>query len=130
MKRMAALLLLGFACIPAMADESASWQDQNGTVYLTGGIGDEELARIVEARKDFNVRLLMAEKTGAYIADVRVKISDGKGKPVLDVAGAGPFLLVKLARGSYRVDADYAGRTLTRKFDVSGGSGPEVSLLW
>lgn len=57
----------------AMADYVAlqSMEKSNrGLSYLSGGIGDEERDEILAREKDFNLKLVFAERTGSYMADV------------------------------------------------------------
>ena len=74
------LFVSALACTVAVAEEPAlSWQDQGGTLYISGGIGEKELDWIKNSSSDFGLRLLFAEKTGAYITGVHVVIADAKG---------------------------------------------------
>lgn len=131
MKRNVAFLALGLACSLAMAQGSApSWQNQGGTPYLTGGVGEEELASIKTASGDSNVRLLLAEKGGAYVTGARVVIAEGAGKTVLDVNNAGAYLLAKLPRGAYRIDVTYEGRSQSRRVDVREGGPAMIAFYW
>lgn len=124
------VLALGLACAPAFAESELPRQTSGDTPFVTGGIGDEELAQINAARPDFNVRVLMAEKSGAYVSDVRLTIVDGKGNRVLDVVNAGPYLLAKLPKGNYRVNASYDGRSQDKPLAVRDGAPAMVSLYW
>lgn len=124
------ILVFGLACVSAFADEPVlPRQMYEGTAFITGGIGEEELAQINAARTDFNVRLLMAEKAGAYVTGVRIVIVDGKGKTVLEAGSAGPYLLVKLPKGKYQINASYEGRSQDRRLEV-GGSAQTLSFYW
>jgi hypothetical protein len=46
-----------------------------------------------------------------YVSDADVKIVDAKGVAVLQTKADGPFMLVKLPPGSYRVEATLDGKT-------------------
>lgn len=125
------LFVSALACTVAVAEEPAlSWQDQGGTLYISGGIGEKELDWIKNSSSDFGLRLLFAEKTGAYITGVHVVIADAKGKTVLDVGDAGPYLLVKLAAGNYRINATYHEHRQTRQASVRDGQPTNLSLRW
>lgn len=76
-----------------------------GAPYLSGGVGETERDEIQAREKDFNLKLLFAEKSGAYLVDVRVAILSSDGHSVLALDAAGPFLLVKLPAGRYLVQA-------------------------
>src|SRR5215212_2844608 len=67
---------------------------ENSISYISGGVGkdEQELAEAI-SRYGYNVQLVFAEQqTGAYLADVRVKIADAKGSIVLDTVSDGPML--------------------------------------
>jgi hypothetical protein len=130
MKKLVALVF-GLACVSAFADENVlPRQTYDGTAFITGGIGEEELEQINAARTDFNVRLLMTEKAGAYVTDVRVVIVDGKGKTVLETGSAGPYLLAKLSKGIYRVSASYEGRSQDGRLEVRDGASQMLTFYW
>ena len=70
------LFVSALACTVAVAEEPAlSWQDQGGTLYISGGIGEKELDWIKNSSSDFGLRLLFAEKTGALF---RVSAANGE----------------------------------------------------
>lgn len=125
------ILLLGLSCVSSWADEiGVARQSYEGTPYLTGGIGEEELQQVNAARPDFNVRLLMAEKNGAYVSDVNVVIVDSKGNKVLEVGNAGPYLLARLPKGGYKINASYGGRSQDRRLDVRDGAAQALAFYW
>lgn len=93
--------------------------------YVSGGIGSDEVAAIKEQAGDFSLVLEFAERAGKrerYIADVNVDISGARGAPVLNVRTDGPFLLVDLPAGSYKVSATYKGITQSRIIQVGNGT--------
>ncbi len=53
-----------------------------------------------------------SDQRDAYTADARVKIVDEKGVVVLDQKAEGPFMLVRLPAGDYRVAASLKGHSL------------------
>ena len=115
----------------AVADEPVlSWHDQGGVLYVSGGIGEAELDWIKHSGREFGLRLLLAERTGAYVAGVHVQISDRQGKTMLDIADAGPYLLAKLPTGTYRIDATYEGRRQSRQIHLRDGQPVNMSVLW
>lgn len=76
-----------------------------GVPYLSGGIGETEREEILAREQEFNLKLLFAEKSGAYLTDVRLMILTSSGQSVLVLDSAGPYLLVKLPPGHYQVQA-------------------------
>lgn len=103
--------------------------DAHGTVYLSGGIGETELEQVNQAARDFPLKLILAERTGAYVADVKVAIVDSHGRTVLEVPSVGPILLVRLAPGRYRVWASYEGLVREQRINLNRGH-KTVSLAW
>ncbi|MEP7102370.1 MAG: carboxypeptidase regulatory-like domain-containing protein [Burkholderiales bacterium] len=83
--------------------------------YLSGGIGEGESQRFEAAFNRYPLIVQLFEATGArdeYTADAHVKITDAKGHTVLDERADGPFMLVRLPAGDYRVGASLKGRVL------------------
>ena len=83
--------------------------------YRSGGIGEAESQRFEAAFRRYPLIVQLFEATGVrdeYTADARVKITDAKGELVLDEKADGPFMLVRLPAGDYRVGATLKGRTL------------------
>jgi hypothetical protein len=104
---------------------------QNNIAYVTGGVGkdEQELADTLK-RDGYNMHLVFAEQqTGAYLSDVRVRISDAKGSVVLDTVTDGPMFVAKLPPGRYQVAAEVRGQTKTALIDTAAG-GRKVTLLW
>ena len=93
----------------------------DGVPYLSGGVGDEELATLQARKVEFNVQLLFAEKgSGSYVAGVKLEIRNAGG-PVLALDSAGPLVLAKLAPGRYWITAESGGKVQSRQFDVRQG---------
>jgi hypothetical protein len=120
------------AVLPAHAQEAATLEPkaQNGVSYISGGVGKDE-AELTHSisRFGYNVQLVFAEQSGAYLADVRVRIADPKGAVVLDTVAEGPMLLAKLPPGRYRVSAEANGQMRTA--DISTATGARrATLVW
>ena len=107
-----------------------AWQAYNGLIYVTGGVGEDELEEINAARSGFNVRVLLAEKSGAYVTGVRVVVSEASGTKVLEVESAGPYLLAKLPEGNYRISVIYDGQAQQQDFVVQAGRALEFVFRW
>lgn len=82
-----------------------------GVQYVSGGIGDEELAQLKMIESEYNVRVMLSSKGGAYVANVRLRVLDGGGKEVLSVADAGPFVYIHLPPGKYTLEGKRNGET-------------------
>ncbi|HUJ73613.1 MAG TPA: carboxypeptidase regulatory-like domain-containing protein [bacterium] len=81
---------------------------------------------------DYPLKLTFAErKSGAYLADVTVKIRNSRGHLLLDRASPGPWLFVKLPPGTYWVQATAPdGKATATKVSLSGKGQDQVHLTW
>ncbi|MCU6498479.1 carboxypeptidase regulatory-like domain-containing protein [Rugamonas sp. A1-17] len=114
----------------AMAAELAP-RTQNGVVYLSGGIGEDEQRAMQAARADYPVRLTFSTKgSGEYRADVAITILDRAGAVVATFVSPGPLCYLKLAPGSYRVVASLRGRELTQALAVQPLAARELYFYW
>lgn len=101
--------------------------------YLSGGIGADESAAIRNASGQWPLTLEFAIKDkqrADFAADVKVRVLDARGNEVLQATSEGPFLLARLAPGSYAVEATLAGQTQRRKVDVRAGKPSREVFLW
>ena len=129
----ALVISLGLVCGPLSAQELARLPtqiDANGTAYISGGIGDMEFRQISQAGQDFNLKLILSEKSGAFVANVVVAIFNRQGKQVLDVPAGGPIVLTRLAPGAYRVRATYEGREMQKNVNIRAGAPQTISIAW
>lgn len=95
-------------------------ESDNGVRYITGGVGDEELAALKAEEGNFNVHLLITSAKGEYMSELAVQIVDAKGVQRLNVEGAGPLFYTDLPSGSYTaIITSTKGLTKTAKFQVS-----------
>jgi len=101
--------LLAHCLVAFPAAESWSMVEGRGAggePYATGGVGEDERAALTKRRQEFNVWITTAAKqSGAYLADVRVKVIDAAKRQVLDSALDGPLMLIRLAPGQYTIEA-------------------------
>ncbi|SHI35497.1 carboxypeptidase regulatory-like domain-containing protein [Pollutimonas bauzanensis] len=108
-------------------------QTQGGTEYVSGGFGLDESTAFKQAMAQFPLALTFASQVdgkAAYAADVQVVIRDDNDANVLNVASDGPFLLVKLAPGNYRVFATYENQTQSRKVSIGPRGGARLTFQW
>ncbi len=77
---------------------------QVGTLrYISTGVGIEERRATYPS---FPLKVIFADRSGAYVTAVAVAILDREGQTILEFAQediVGPWLLVDLPRGSYTV---------------------------
>jgi len=104
-----------------------------GVEYMSGGIGHDEaqLMETVVPRWPASFEFAVKDHEKAdFTADVRVTVRNAEtGAVVLDHVDAhGPFMVVRLDAGRYRVDATLAGQTLQQEIAVNG-TGPAKALF-
>jgi hypothetical protein len=79
---------------------------------VSGGVSSEEQAVLYAQRQHFSLWVITAaKKSGAYLADVRVKVTDTQRRVVLDAPLDGPWLFVDLPVGRYVIAAQLNGQT-------------------
>ena len=84
-----AIALLVFSAEARAADVS----------YLSGGVGADSRDELLAKEKEYNLKIVAAEKSGDYLAGVQVVIESARKEQVLDATMEGPILLAKLAPG-------------------------------
>lgn len=90
--------------------------------YVSGGIGTGSQQAMERVRKDYNLRLTFARPgSGEYLSDVQVRAENSSGEAALDVVSHGPLLFARLPAGSYRIKADFEGKTLVRAVTIRKG---------
>ncbi len=128
-------LLKGFAAV-ALAGAAAFAHAQTASPadapvpFASGGVGDTDLARITALEPDYRLKLVFTAIEGNYLADVGVKVTDGKGQAVIAAVSEGPIFLARLPAGSYHVAAAYEGTTMTRKVSVPASGLRTEYLRW
>lgn len=108
-------------------------QQQGRVEYITGGIGLDESEAIKAAMKDYSLVLIFAarhEGKAEYVADVPVSIVDKQGNTLLDLKTEGPYLLVKLAPGEYRITAQRGHTPQTRSVTVKKETTARTVFEW
>jgi len=101
-------ILLGSLLPFAAIAELTPVQVNDDVSYVTGGVGLEESTAIKEMRKEYPLTMVFAETTSygrnQYIYGVLVEIRRGDDL-IFETETKGPYLLVKLPPGTYRVRA-------------------------
>ena len=140
-----ALLIAGcvfcgvFGGLP-MADAAGVGQTGAGLPYYIGGVTSQEPKDVALRRPRHNFVLqVVSGLSGGPIADAEAKISDASGKLLLGVAMDGPWLLITLEPGRYRVAVRFQDEVMHRDVEIAAKgqseltlgfrSSPEVSLL-
>ena len=137
MKSAALSAVLACAAAVAHADDVLPLPPpkQSGDVtYTSGGVPDEQLPAVKQARADYPLVIELFEKNGQknqYTSYAQVRLIDAAGKVVLDDKSEGPFFLVKPAPGTYRVEATFNGKTLAQRgVTVRAGGSKRVVFVF
>jgi hypothetical protein len=76
--------------------------------YVSGGIGADVREELLAKEKEYNLKVVVAEKSGDYLAGVQTVIESGRKEQVLDATMEGPILMARLAPGTYTIRATAA----------------------
>lgn len=127
-----AAILLGTASLatPARANSDAVVQNAGNVTYVSGGVGLESLDELASMSRDFNLKLVFALNSGAYLSGVQVEVVDRKGQTIVDATSDGPWFMAKLPAGSYQVIATVAGKAEKRQVSVGSSGLKTVNLRW
>jgi hypothetical protein len=101
----------------------------HGVAYLSGGVGVGERIDLERVARDFNLKLVFAERSKPYLADVRVEIKDKSGSKLVDATADGPWFFVRLPEGRYQVMVDHAGKKEEKTVDVGTGL-QTLNFVW
>lgn len=111
----AALLACAGPCAFALQSGTLA----GGGSWVTGGIGSDEAAIMQAQRLAHDLAILTAaKKSGAFLADAHVSVTDAAGKPVFDGDMDGPWLVMDLPPGQYTVEVTAAGQTQRRTTEL------------
>ena len=108
-------------------------QTQGSVRFLTGGVGTDEAKAVQKEIPRYPLALEFVGKTkpkNEFLADVAVTITDREGRIVLDTVSDGPYLLVKLEPGKYRIAAVQYGETKNRSVEVTAKGSKRVMFEW
>ena len=101
------------------------------TPYLTGGVGEDELAAIKDRASQYTLTVMTARRgSGDFLADCKVTVARGT-VTVLEAVMDGPYLLARLAPGNYRIRIEFDGKTQERQVTIgSRGGMTTANFYW
>jgi hypothetical protein len=129
LNRLAIFCFVSAMAVIALSAHALETQTSNGVNFIVGGISDDERTELA-GRKDFSLLVKTAAKAGNYLSDVNVKIATSKGAPVFETRMNGPWLMVRLAPGTYTLNSSYNGVNKTQKISIPRSGRREVMLYW
>ena len=120
-------ILVAMLCLTAFTSSIAQIREvspaaaEPTVTFLSGGVGDDAMAQLVAREQEFDLKLFLVGQSGTYLSDIRITITDARGKGVLLTTSEGPILLANLPTGTYNVKAQTNGHTLEQKVSVTSG---------
>lgn len=105
-------------------------QTASGIAYITGGVTIDERQEMMAQRNNYSLLLKVAAKSGKYLGDSVVKITDQVGATVFECTTDGPWLLVDLPVGRYTVSATGLEITQSQKILISKKTRREITMYW
>jgi len=122
-----ALVLLSAlaAPLPAVAQGAGDPILQaNGINYACAGVG--KASRSDPRWPAFPVKLEFAAANGDFLGDPKVTITDAGGTPVFEAQCNGPWVLIELPAGTYKVHATGQKGQYTKDFEIAVKAGAQT----
>lgn len=99
-------------------------RESAGVLYVSGGVGTEDVARMQELAPRFNVTIRFQDKaTGASLSDIIVVVLNEKNERLLRLVTEGPLLYMKMQPGRYVLAMAY--QDSVQKRTVTVGRAPQ-----
>lgn len=114
---------------PLYASESARLPASR-VFAISGGVGLDARAQLAGHARDHDLKLVFATKSGEYLADIPVQITNASGKTMVDQVSQGPWMLVELPPGHYIVQAALNGSSKTQHVTVSEHGLKTMLFRW
>ena len=132
------IILLGLILSNQLASADSALRDlpktrstSTGIAYMTGGIGEEEVAVMKPQAKKFTLNLLFSEgMVGRWVTDINVNIYDEASNLVFRIVGAKNVLYVNMPAGTYTILANNNGNKLRHKVTLEADVNQKVVLNW
>ena len=127
---MAGILAAALYAPFVQADYSMLQPMQAGNItYLTGGIGDEERAAMQAVKNHYNLSVMSAGISGAFVGDTHLIIRNQQGTELLNT-DAGPLFYANLPPGKYTIQAESEGQTRASTVNIAPGRPAHLHLSW
>ena len=115
----------------AGAEELSKPKKFEHTVYLSGGVTDEDAAAIQKRGPDYGLQLFLSanhKPTGP--GEVKIKILNISQETIVDSVADGPLFFVKVDGGRYTLILDRGGDVKEKTFDLIGRRFGQFSFDW
>lgn len=131
-------LLAGWLAVAALVPHAVAAENpDNETVvmdgnisYVSGGIGEDSRERLKAFASAFNLKLLLARKSGEYLGDVEVVVNDARGRELIKAVAEGPIFMANLPPGSYEIVATSDGVPLRQRASIVKGQTGTLHFRW
>ncbi len=131
--RLAAVFCGACACASAQAQAQApqlAYDQASGIAWACGGVGADDRAALRALEPQANVKLaFLTAKRGGYLAGAAVAVGDGKAV-ALRLTADGPYCLLRLRPGSWRIEAELGGVRRTANAVVRAEVGRPQALVF
>ena len=125
------LLLAGALAIAGGAAAQLALQSADGIRYASGGIGAGERDELVLMLPDYNLKLVAAaQKSGAFLSDVRLAVLDARGAKVLETTLDGPWFVARFPPGRYTLELAHGGVTQKRAVTIPAQGRRVEYVYW
>lgn len=115
----AAFVLLLVGAAPAQA-QPVSGRTDSGAAYAMGGVSVDDLRELERHKDRYTLWITTAARgSGAYLADVQVRITDARGALLFNQPIPGPWLFIDLPPGRYTVEAAHQGKPQRRPVQIA-----------
>jgi len=104
--------------------------DNHGIAYVTGGVGQDEVAAFRGLASGYNMRATFMTGSGEYLSGVAVQVARSDGTVVFNATSDGPYLFARLPQGHYRLTAMLDGAPRSRELYVPARGGVRLTLVW
>ncbi len=125
--RVTAVALISFVSSVAFA---LTTNTANGISYLTGGVTLDERQEMTEQRKNFSLMLKLAAKSGKYLGDSSVTVTNAKNAVIFEGTTDGPWLFMKLPAGNYKVSVKNGDVSQSQKISIGKNAHRELTMYW
>jgi hypothetical protein len=118
------------AAHPAAPNEIPVAHDSHGIAYVTGGVGQDEVAAFRHLTSGYNMRATFTTRSGESLSGVAVQVAKPDGTVVFNATSDGPYLFARLPQGRYRLTASLDGAQRSRELYVPTRGGVKFTMVW
>jgi len=104
-------------------------QREGNITFVTGGIGDEERDALKAVEHEYNLHVMSAGVSGAFVGDTNLTIRTRQGEELL-TTDAGPIFYALLPPGRYVVEAEHGGQIRKQAISIGRGTAEHVHFSW